>query len=182
MGQTEATRQSDWISPPYTDSSGKFQGAAIAVTSTAAFIDLTTVPGIPSNWPIIPGTGFEPPGNVFWPSILGGYIRLLARGSNVWVNFGQASAHVIGANAPLSTAVTTVTAGALTTAIQVAWPLLDGVKEDFKIHLGNATGVGGGEAATTGTNAGGRSPGRFMGYVTATGTTATLYIAASSPR
>lgn len=182
MGQTEATRQSDWISPPYTDSSGKFQGAAIAVTSTAAYIDLTTVPGIPSNWPNVSGTTFQPPGNVFHPSVIGGYIRMLAKGSNVWVNFGQASGHVTGANAPLSTAVTTVAAGVLTTAIQVSWPLLDGVKEDFKIQLGNAQGAGGGDASTAGTLAGGRSPGRFMGYVTATGTTATLYIAASSPQ
>lgn len=181
MGQTEATRQSDWISPPYTDSTGKFQGAAIAVTSTAAFIDLTTVPAIPANWPNVPGTTFQPPGATFQVNILAGYFRLLATGGDVYVNFGQASAHVSGANAPLATATTTVTAGVLATAIQVAWRIVADHEIDYKIHPGNNEGVGGGDVTAAGV-LGGRSPGRFMGYVTATGVTATLRIAASSTR
>ena len=48
-GQTEATRQGDWITPPMVGTDGKTIGAAIAVTSTASYIDLTTVPAVPAQ-------------------------------------------------------------------------------------------------------------------------------------
>lgn len=184
-GQTEATRQSDWISPPMVGTDGKFAGAALAVTSTASYVDLTTVPAVPAQWGGVASgtTGWLPPGTTYQPNALGGYIDLYADGGDVYILTGPSAASVSAANVPNPATTNTVTTGTLTTAVGACICIPAGTRLTFKPFWGPFMAPGaGGNSAPAGGSQGQNSPNRFLAFVTKAGVTATLRIYASSPQ
>ena len=97
MGQTEATRQGDWLTPPRAG-----QISVYSVTSTTASQDLRLcgqqTPNISSPTQQVPG-------------LPGHYVALQADGGDVYIITGPTAASVTGANAPSSTAAGTNATG-----------------------------------------------------------------------
>lgn len=165
MGQEEATRQSDWILPPTTSggapgpAAGISNGAAIAMSTTVAILDLTTLPGFPPPVAAV-GASKQTTEN---PNAIGHYIDVVAEGADAYVVFGPTKASVTGANAPVATATTAVDAnGVLTPAVGIPTYVPVGTTKPFKIPtgpIGTASGV-----------FGSGSPCRFLAVVTKTGT------------
>lgn len=166
-GLPEATKQADWIIPMMaktTPNSGIACGAALAVTTTAGVVDLTSIPG-------------PPPGaigaNTVNPNPLGHYVDFQADGGDVYVIFGAALADVTGTQKPAPATVNAVNgSGVITPAVGVCMKIASGTTATFKLH----DGPGSDSSATYGTS----SAARFVGYVTAS-STATLRIYQSSP-
>lgn len=184
-GQTEATRQGDWITPPMVGSDGKAIAAAIAVTSTASYIDLTTLPAVPASWGgVAAGTaGWLPPGTAYQPNALGGYLDLYADGGDIYIITGPTAASVTASNVPAPATTNTVTTGVLTTAVGVCICIPAGTRLQMKPFWGPymAPGAGGNSAPAGGTQAA-NSPNRFLAYVTKSGVSATLRIYGNSPQ
>lgn len=165
MGQSEATRLSDWIIPAVVDSSGNPNCAALAASTTAHAADLTTLPVPPGFY----DTGIAS----VRTNPLGHYINFQAQGTDVFVIFGPSFASVTGSNAPLDTTTNTVSGstGAITMAKKVCLIIPQNQTLPVLLPAGATAGVAWGTS----------SPWRFVGYVTANGTSGTLRVWQSSP-
>lgn len=164
-GQEEATRQSDYILPPTVGAGapgpavGISNVAAIATSTTVAFLDLTTLPGFPPP-PAAAGASKQAQDN---PNPIGHYIDVTAEGADAYILFGPTKASVTGANAPVATAASSIDAnGVLTPAVGIGMLIPSGTTKPYKIPSG-PVGTGSGPF-------GQGSPCRFIAVVTKTGT------------
>jgi hypothetical protein len=116
-GQTEATRQADFIYPPLAG-----YCYAVVTSSTAASVDLATIgPQVATNPSPIGGVTQQPGG------LVGHYAHFFVDGSaSVYAVFGSTSASVTGANVPVTSSTGTNLAG-------VCFPIPAGVIAPFKI-------------------------------------------------
>lgn len=94
MGQTNATRQSDYITAPTAP-------AAITVSAAPAVIDLSTLP-MGASKSAIPGQGY--------PTPVGSYVTIQAEVADIYIVFGPSAASVTTTNAPVKATVGTVNA------------------------------------------------------------------------
>lgn len=163
-GQTEATRQSDYITPACARAAdSKSNQYALAATVTPVTIDMASLLGLPVDW-----------GNtvaVDSPNPLGHYVNLTAEGGDVYVLFGPTTASVEGANVPNPATVNTVTTRVPAAAVGVPDYIPSGQTIPVKLPVG-PTGVSNGSKGSA-------SPCRYMAFVTKTGT-ATLRVRQSS--
>ena len=172
QGAAEQTRQSDWVLPMMAAGStvngatiGMPAGAVLAATTVVAAIDLTTLPGLPVDWPANDGGTSLPP--------LGHYLSLEAEGGDVYVLFGPTYASVTGANAPNAATNSAVSgAGALTQTKGMCVHVPQNGEKAYKLPLGPQYAAGGPKAGAgnASTIPGANSPARFLAYVTKTGT------------
>jgi hypothetical protein len=168
MGQTDATRQSDWILPMMVDANGNPNGVAIAVTAAVTGVDLTTVPGLPASFAGTPGATQD-------PNPLGHYLRVTAQGGDVFLVFGPNYASVTGANAPAPATTNAVSGtGVVTTGTKgICEQIPAGTYKDFKLPIGSLVHA---SASDAGGPLGSSSPCRFVGLICSSGTaTARLY-------
>ena len=165
MGQTEATRQSDWLLPACVDASGNPNCVAVSVTTSAAALDLTTRP--------VPPGFYDAHIAAVEPNPLGHYVNFQAQGGDVYLIFGPTFASVTAGNVPVPGTTNTVSnsTGAVTMAKGVCIWVPQGQTLGAKLPVGNEA---------TPNQYGKASPFRFVAYVTATGT-ATLRVWQSSP-
>lgn len=118
-GQTEATRQADWIYPPLAGNCY----ASVMVASTVITLNLATIgpqAGVVSPF----GNVVQQPGG-----LVGHYGHFCADGSsNVYCIFGSTQASVSSTNAPVTSSTGTNVAG-------VCFPMPAGVVVPFKISV-----------------------------------------------
>lgn len=116
-GQTEATRQADFIYPPLAGFC-----AAYTTSATAAFVDLATIgPQVGTN-PSVVGQNVQQPGG-----LVGHYGHFYVDGTAaVYTIFGSTPASVTGANVPVTSSTGTNIAG-------VCFPIPAGVVAPLKI-------------------------------------------------
>jgi hypothetical protein len=162
MGQTEATRQADWILPIMADTTGNVAGAALTASTSAVIIDLSTM--IAATQAYLSGSS-----HAMNPDPLGKYLNLQAQGNDVFCVFGPTLASVSGANAPNPATVNTVTAHAVNNIPGICMWIPQNATAAIKTPVGSPD-------TTSHLN----SPCRFLAFVTSTGS-ATLRIWASSP-
>lgn len=165
MGQTEATRQSDWLLPAVVDASGNPNCIAFSVSTSVVAVDLTTIP--------LPTGVYDTHIAAATPNPLGRYINFQAQSGDVYLLFGPSFASVTGSNAPAAATVNAVsgTTGAVTMAKQVCIWVPQGQTLGVKLPTGTVGAP----------NAYGKvSQYRFVAAVTAT-STATLRVWQSSP-
>lgn len=114
MGQTEATRQSDWILPPIVDTTGLYKGTPNAVQlaagTTAVIADLFSIP---------PLSYLDRHSNAAEPSPLGHYLCLQARGADIFVLFGSSFASMTASQ--VSSALVTNSGGGYTSTPTVTF-------------------------------------------------------------
>lgn len=79
MGQTESTRQADWILPPSVGANGTSNAMAFALSSTAQILDLTSVPSPPGL--LDPSAGARDRGP------LGHYLCVQSQGTDAFLVF-----------------------------------------------------------------------------------------------
>jgi len=166
MGQSEATRQSDWLLPAVVDGTGNPNCIAVAVSTGAAALDLTSLP--------VPAGVYDSHVAAATPNPIGRYVNFQAQGGDVFLIFGPTFASVTGgSNAPAAGTVNTVngTTGVVTMAKKVCIWVPQGQTLGCKLPVGNES---------TPNQYGTASPCRFVAYVTSTGS-ATLRIWQSSP-
>lgn len=144
-GQTEATRQSDYITPPMVGTDGKLAGAVFATSTTVATLDLSTVPVHPTGFPVSEHQTLQ---NI----AAGLYIQVTAESADLYVLFGPTVGSVSGANAPVAT-----TNG--TNVVGLGYYIPAGTKEHFKLPAGPSSPGAAGQ----------NSPARFIGVVTRSG-------------
>jgi hypothetical protein len=142
---------------------GNVAGVALAVSVTAATIDLSTMIGQPVS--ALSGAAAQSD-----PSPIGAYLSMQAQAGDVYFIFGSNLASVTGSNAPNPATNNTLTANKPNSIPAICFMLPSGTRLDFKLPLGS----GGPFAGTS-------SPCRFLSYVTLAGT-ATLRMWQSSPR
>jgi len=140
------TRRGDRFCPMLVGTDGKAAGAVLAVTATAADIDLTTIPALPLGSPTELLKAH--------PNVIGEEIILQADGGDVHVIFGPTTTSVRTTNVPDPTKTGTNVVG-LTQIIP------NGQQMRCWIPPG---------ADTAGGPRGASSPGRYLAYITATGT------------
>lgn len=163
-GQSEATRQSDFITPACARASdSKSNQYALAATVTAVTIDMASLLGLPVDW-----GNTQAADN---PNPLGHYVDLTAEGGDVYVIFGPTQASVEGANVPNPATVNTVTTRVPAAAVGVPQYIPSGQTAPVKLPLG--------ASGTSNGTKGQQSPCRYMAFVTKTGT-ATLRVRQSS--
>lgn len=157
------------ILPPLAGGSGTAPGViAIAATSSAALLDLTTMPGARVN------AGLTAGNDSYNPNPTGHFLFMEADGTDVYIVFGPSKASVSAGNAPLSSAVSTVDAnGVLTQVAQGCLKLVNGTFYRFLLPANTGT--------RDDSDVGTLSPARWLGFVTASGTTGTLRIYQGSP-
>lgn len=161
MATTEQTQQSDFIQPMMANKSatGTVAGWALATSTTAVVVDLTTLPGLPDT--------FTSEQRAYDPNPLGHFVTLQAEGVDAYVIFGTDAASVSSGNAPVATTTNTVTANVPALAAGVCMYIPAGQERAFK--LGNLA-TSRNTNTTTGEGYGSASPMRFMAVVTKSGT------------
>lgn len=141
---------------------------AIAATSSAGALDLTQVPGSKLN------AAKQLGNDAYNPNPTGHFLFMEADGTDIYVVFGPSLASISAGNAPLSTAVSTVDgSGNLTLVAQGALKLVNGTFYRFLLPPNIGT--------RDNADVGAFSPARFLGFVTASGTSGTLRVYQGSP-
>lgn len=165
MGQTEATRQSDFLIPANVDANGNPNCVSVAVTTSAGALDITTIP--------LPTGVYDPHIAAVTPNPLGRYINFQAQGGDVYLIFGPTFASVTSGNKPVPGTNNTVngSTGAVTMAKGVCIWVPQGQTLGCKLPQGNTS---------VPNQYGVLSYFRFVAYVTATGS-AVLRVWQSSP-
>ncbi|HMF11747.1 MAG TPA: hypothetical protein VKE94_05555, partial [Gemmataceae bacterium] len=113
--QSEAIEQFHFPSPMMaanaSPNQGKVAGAALAVTTVAATVDLMSLPALPADWP-------STSANIA-PNVLGHFIDLICEGGDIYVVFGPTLASVSGANAPAPATTNTVSSNLITSSVGI---------------------------------------------------------------
>lgn len=148
MGQAEPTRQADNIIPPIKGSIPKF-----AVTTSVLVIDLSTWPQTAA----LPATTVKGSQN---KNPIGQYLCLIPDGATVYVAFADTYAALAGLSATATSSVDGT--GKITILGTETVPLPGGTLHTMRPPPGNSG---------YGTAWGSLSPARFMGLITATGST-----------
>jgi hypothetical protein len=178
MGQTETTRQSDEILPAILGSTYAF-----AVTSTLLIIDLASL----ANTAALPSSTVKGSEN---SNPLGQYLTLYADGATVYYTCGQTWAALNSASLAVATTNTVSASTGVVTASNVPVQALpSGIPIPLRFPPGPSRNVTGTNAAPSTINGvgpgldaphGALSNARFLGVLTASGSTSTLRINVSS--
>lgn len=163
---TSETLQSDWIMPPMVGGIICF-----AATSTEVDVDLTLIAGTPAKSNV--GANADD----YNPNPTGHYLSLLADGGDIYVAFAAASASL----GTLSTTAVTTVSGVAPAATNTATGTIkipNGTTLQVKLPGGAPT-----SSSNPPDNAdvGKYSPARYLGFLCASGVSATLRIWQSSP-
>lgn len=157
------TLQSDWIAPPIVAGV-----VALAATSTEVDVDLTTMPGSPMNTNINQGAdGFN-------PNCIGHYLTLQADGGDIYVALGPSLGGSTGLGHLTTTQNATVGSNKITVSNNDTIKIPNGTTLQVKLP-------GDWAARSDGPSTGVSSPCRYLGFLCATGVSATLRMWQSSP-
>lgn len=165
---TNETHQSDWIMPPMAPHATTPPAVcALAATTTAVIVDLTTM------WGTAAKAGLTPGNEDYNPNPIGHYLNVQADGGDIYIAFGADVASLAGISA---TAVSTVAANAITAVAGGTLKIPNGSTLPVKIPIGAPPAA----AQYDNADVGKYSPARFLGFLTAAGT-GTLRMWQSSP-